>query len=214
MERTSAVGSSAGMSVVKGNPTISIASPALVTLNGHGLATGDCIELTTTGALPDGLAVNTNYFVIYVDANSFRLAITLANALAGAAINVSGSQSGTHSLRYVPWSISGGSNFILPDMREAAPAGVGTRTAWVTDHDTFGLGVFKDDQSQGHRHGWDGSAGRSNATTHSAASESGYAYPYADAVIGDPATDGVNGTPRTGAVTRGKRIGVNYIIKH
>lgn len=32
-------------------------------------------------------------------------------------------------------------------------------------------------------------------------------------LVEDPETDGVNGTPRTSSVTRGKRIGVNYIIK-
>ena len=32
-------------------------------------------------------------------------------------------------------------------------------------------------------------------------------------LVEDPETDGVNGTPRTASVTRGKRIGVNYIIK-
>lgn len=82
-----------------GTATISIASPAVVTKTAHGLATGDQVYLQTTGALPTGLSANTTYYVIYVDANTFRLATSLANAQAGTAINTSGSQSGTHTLR-------------------------------------------------------------------------------------------------------------------
>lgn len=75
------------------NVTISIASPGVVTWAGHGLLAGTPIRLTTTGALPTGLATATTYYVIPVDANSFRLAATQS----GTAINTTGSQSGTHT---------------------------------------------------------------------------------------------------------------------
>lgn len=78
--------------------TISIATPAVVTRNGHGLSDGATWRATaTTGALPTGIALNTDYFVTRVDANSFRLSTTLANQVAGTYINTSGSQSGTHT---------------------------------------------------------------------------------------------------------------------
>lgn len=80
-----------------GTFTVTIASPGVVTLAAHGLATGDAITLSTTGALPTGLAISTTYFVIYVSSSTFRLATTRANALAATAINTSGSQSGVHT---------------------------------------------------------------------------------------------------------------------
>ena len=74
--------------------TITIASPGVVSWTAHGLLAGSQVRLTTTGALPTGLAVDTTYFVIPVDANSFQLATTQS----GTAINTSGSQSGTHTM--------------------------------------------------------------------------------------------------------------------
>lgn len=77
--------------------TVTIATPAVMTWTSHGLKTGDTIQLTTSGALPTGLTASTTYFVIKVDANSFNLATTLANAAAATKIATSGSQSGTHT---------------------------------------------------------------------------------------------------------------------
>lgn len=77
--------------------TITIATPGVVTWTSHGLWDGATVRFTTTGALPTGLAVNTDYFVTKVDANSFKLSTTLANQVAGTYITTSGSQSGTHT---------------------------------------------------------------------------------------------------------------------
>lgn len=101
-----------------GTVTMTIASPCVVTLAAHGLQTGDSIYLTTTGALPTGLSVNTRYWVVKVDANTFNLATSLANALAGTKINTSGSQSGTHTMKGAQYGIGDGSTtFNVPDMR-------------------------------------------------------------------------------------------------
>jgi hypothetical protein len=77
--------------------TITIASPGVVTWASHGLGTTAPVTLTTTGSLPTGLTASTVYYAINVNANTFRLATSVANALAGTAINTSGSQSGTHT---------------------------------------------------------------------------------------------------------------------
>ena len=79
--------------------TVTIASPAVVTCNNHGLRNGDVVILTTTGALPTNLTASpstaaTPYFVINASTNTFNLSTTLN----GTAINTSGSQSGTHTL--------------------------------------------------------------------------------------------------------------------
>jgi hypothetical protein len=75
--------------------TMTIASPCVVTATGHGLTSGDPIQLTTSGALPTGLTAGTTYYAVVLDANTFNLAATLG----GANINTSGTQSGTHTLR-------------------------------------------------------------------------------------------------------------------
>jgi microcystin-dependent protein len=91
------VGSSTPTSV--GTVTMTIATPAVFTLTAHGLATGQIVYITTTGALPTGLTATTGrYWVIALTANTFNLATSLSNANAGTAIATSGTQSGTHAL--------------------------------------------------------------------------------------------------------------------
>lgn len=91
-----------------GTFTVTIASPGVVTLNSHGLATGDAVIPTTTDTLPTGITAGTTYYVIKNDSNSFWLATSLANALAATKINTSGSQAGTHTMslssRYIAYA--------------------------------------------------------------------------------------------------------------
>ena len=83
---------------IKAGPaTMTIATPCVVTWGAHGLYDGATVRFTTTGALPTGLAANTEYFVTKVDANSFKLSTTLANQVAGTFITTSGTQSGSHT---------------------------------------------------------------------------------------------------------------------
>jgi microcystin-dependent protein len=210
---------------------ITIGTPASVNSVNHGLITGDQVSLTTTGTLPTGLTANTIYYVIYVNSDQFRLATSRANALAGiaintsgtysgtasfyglTAINTSGSQSGTQSLYSCNYGLGDGSTtFNLPDMREAAPVGIGTRASGVTAHDTFTLGQFKDDQMQGHYHSLHSNTTTPISSLYPATGNAGVS-DLTDAVR-SPITDGTNGTPRTGTTTRGKQLGVNFIIKY
>lgn len=76
--------------------TVTIAAPGVFTINNHGLLAGDIVFLTTTGALPTGLAANTAYYVIStgLTTNTFQLSATYN----GAAITTTGTQSGTHTM--------------------------------------------------------------------------------------------------------------------
>lgn len=80
--------------------TITIASPAVVSFN-HGFSnTGTSpVIFTTTGALPTGVVSGTIYWSVpgTITAGTFQIATSIANALAGTAINTSGTQSGTHT---------------------------------------------------------------------------------------------------------------------
>ena len=67
----------------------------------HGMATGDSVTLSTSGTLPTAtpaLSAGTTYYVIYVDANKFKLADSKANALAGTAIDITAAGSGVHTV--------------------------------------------------------------------------------------------------------------------
>ena len=65
----------------------------------HGLETGDIVQLSTTGTLPSPLAAATDYYVIRVDADNFKLASSLENAEAGTAIDItSAAGGGTHTV--------------------------------------------------------------------------------------------------------------------
>lgn len=77
-----------------GAVTMTIASPAVATRVAHGYAAGQPIKFETTGALPTGVTAGTTYYVIAtgLTADDFQFSATLG----GAAVNTSGSQSGTH----------------------------------------------------------------------------------------------------------------------
>lgn len=110
-----------------GTFTITIAAPGVVTLTSHGLSTGDSVYLTTTGALPTGLTANTRYWVTKIDANTFKLATSLANALVSTNITTSGSQSGTHTSVLTPYGLGDGSTtFNLPNLKGSVPVGLDT----------------------------------------------------------------------------------------
>lgn len=102
--------------------TISIASPGVVTWNGHQLSANDPVKFTTTGALPTGLVAGTPYYVVgaSITPNDFQLSATAG----GAAINTSGAQSGAHTAINAPFGDGDGSTtFTLPDMRSEFPRG-------------------------------------------------------------------------------------------
>ncbi len=124
VSRTSYADLFAAICASVGTFTVTIATPAVVTLTAHGLVTGDSVYLTTTGALPTGLSANTLYYVVKVDANTFNLATSRANAYASTKIATSGTQSGTHTLRFCPYGLGDGSStFTLPDARGRVIAG-------------------------------------------------------------------------------------------
>ena len=111
---------------------------------------------------------------------------------------------------------NGSTTFNVPDMREVAPVGIGTTTSTITAHDVYTLGELKDDQMQGHYHvvavTGNNASDTASYMTHGSTQNNTYSGTGNDGVKA-PKTDGTNGTPRTGTVTRGKRRGVNFIIK-
>ena len=64
----------------------------------HGMYTGEILQVSNSGgALPAGLSVSTDYYVIKIDADNYQLATSLTNAWAGTNIDITGAGTGTHS---------------------------------------------------------------------------------------------------------------------
>ncbi len=69
-----------------------------ITKTGHGFVTGEGpFFFTTSGTLPAGLALATKYWAITIDANTFAVATSRANALASTKVNITGVGTGTHT---------------------------------------------------------------------------------------------------------------------
>ena len=89
---TQAIG---GVFVAKPNPiTIALGTPAVLTYAAHGLVEGQLVLLSTSGALPTGLALNTFYAVTQATADTFNLTYQ------GTLVNAAGVQSGFHTISY------------------------------------------------------------------------------------------------------------------
>lgn len=77
----------------------------ILTAAAHGFITGLKGQASTTTTLPDGLALTTDYFVIVLSANTFSLASSLVNALAGTAIDILDAGTGDHT--FTPTALAG-----------------------------------------------------------------------------------------------------------
>lgn len=56
------------------------------------------VQLTTTGTLPAGLALATDYYVIKITDTTIQLATSYANAVAGTQIDITGAGTGVHTI--------------------------------------------------------------------------------------------------------------------
>lgn len=83
------------------------ASTDTCTKSSHGFTTGIKVQFTTTGTLPAGLSLATDYYLIVLTASTFKVASSLANAQAGTAIDITDSGSGTHTVTAT--ALAGGS---------------------------------------------------------------------------------------------------------
>lgn len=80
--------------------TFTAATTDICTAVDHGRVTGDGPHRLTNsgGALPAGLATGTDYWIIRLDDDTFKLATSFDNAIAGTAVDVTGTGTGTHTL--------------------------------------------------------------------------------------------------------------------
>lgn len=69
------------------------ATSDVITSNGHGLVNEDRVQFTTTGTLPAGLSLTTNYYVRDVTTNTFKVSLYQG----GPAVDITDTGSGTHT---------------------------------------------------------------------------------------------------------------------
>lgn len=106
--------------------TVTIATPGVITKSAHGFAANDPFVPATDGALPTGMTPGTVYYVKTVStADTFTFSATAG----GAAINTTGSQSGTHSLTSIysslssdmQWQFTQFGNYVVAVQENVAP---------------------------------------------------------------------------------------------
>lgn len=79
------------------------ASGNSINLTNHNFVTLDRVRLTSSGTLPAGLALATDYWIIRLDANNFQFAASVADAVAGTDVDITGAVGGgTHTI--TPWA--------------------------------------------------------------------------------------------------------------
>lgn len=127
--------------------TITSVSGNVLTSVAHGLLTGDGpFQLTTTGTLPTGLALATDYWVIVLSANTFELATSYVNTGGGQGagnpttpITLTGAGTGTTTMSTTASSLRAGQEVVtvarglervtLELKCHAGPVGLGMATA-------------------------------------------------------------------------------------
>ena len=60
--------------------------------------TGTKVTFSSTTTLPAGLSTSTTYYLIYQSTTTFKVATSLANALAGTAVDITDTGTGTHTV--------------------------------------------------------------------------------------------------------------------
>lgn len=199
--------SGAGGWIVEGNPVVLSSSDYTIYANGK---IGDEV----TGSVKIWTSANPPYGWLICNGSLYnKTAYTDLFSVIGTTYNISGDES---------------TKFRVPDYRECALVGVGTNSvrlnsATLTTHDTYTLGQFKDDALQNHTGQikmyteGTGSTGNASASgvfklgSASSIKSGGDNYRTSASEI----NFNFNNTGvRTASITRGKRIGVNYIIKY
>lgn len=71
-----------------------VAATNLITAAGHARINGDKVRVSSTTTLPGGLSANTDYFVISMSGNTFKLSLTSG----GTEIDITSTGTGTHTL--------------------------------------------------------------------------------------------------------------------
>ena len=109
-------------------------STNVITINSHGYSTGDIVIYTrSAGHVVGGLTEYAIYYVIVVNSNQIKLALSANNATLGTAINIAPADPGNNRL-YVPITDGGNGYFATPAVQFTSATGTSaTARAILTD---------------------------------------------------------------------------------
>ena len=96
--RVTTVTTTTAQSTVNSNTFTASSSSGLLLTYTNDWSPYQKVRFTTTGTLPTGLALNTDYWLVRVSATTARVATSLANAIAGTVIAYTDAGVGTHTL--------------------------------------------------------------------------------------------------------------------
>lgn len=65
------------------------------------ILTGTRVRFTTSGTLPAGLSLATDYYIVKVTDTTFQVATSFANAIAGTVVNITDAGTGTHTTTWL-----------------------------------------------------------------------------------------------------------------
>ena len=128
-------------------PSAVIVASAAITINtdpthpssfhsvAHGLIDGLKVQVSTSTTLPTGITAVTDYFVIKTDADYFKLATSLVNALAGTAQSITNVGVGNQTV--TPTAIAGGTWTLQQSNDGTNYADVASATNVTTDASFF-----------------------------------------------------------------------------
>lgn len=112
------------------------------------------VRVTSSGTLPTGLAIDTDYWLVRVSATTARIATSLANAIAGTVIAYTDAGTGTHTFRIQQGRYDGGVGCEAFFVAQTAPTGGGpnlSASAYDATGDYSGTGtrVFQGSPTMG-----------------------------------------------------------------
>ena len=111
-----------------------------VTLNNHGLSTGDAIVYSDGTTADGGLTDGTTYYAIVIDTDTIQLATTVALANAGTAIDLDGAGTDDQSLTFT------GDPITIEEVGEAPVGPAGYRTSVEAGAFSEGIDLSSDNQ--------------------------------------------------------------------
>jgi microcystin-dependent protein len=165
-----------------------------ITVTGHSYRrTGFRVRVSSTGTIIGGLAIDTDYYVIVVNANTIKLATTRANAIANTAINLTSQGTGTHTIS------------------QAEGPDYSSRTAINGGNAGDNIGSLEEDSLQNHRLTVDTYLGSAGSNVRNSGTDGGGPFPIPN--NGSLSSLPPNGTLRASRETRQSNILTNYIIK-
>lgn len=98
--RVTSVTTATAQTVINTNTFTASSSSGLLLTYANDWPTYTKVRFETTGALPTGLAINTDYWLVRQSATTAKVATSLANAKAGTVVAYTDAGTGTHTLRF------------------------------------------------------------------------------------------------------------------